>query len=78
MQTSEEQIANRSEIALKIKASPRKYKVCECCGSIVVLKASVCPNCNAYRFDTSTESVVTQAEYLANRAPLSIDSKDYV
>ncbi|MEM9444552.1 MAG: hypothetical protein AAGA18_04290 [Verrucomicrobiota bacterium] len=72
------QIADRAEAALKIKASPNHYKVCECCGSIVVAKAYICPNCNAYRFDESSSSVIEQAEFLANRDPLSIESKDYI
>ena len=75
---SQTQIANRAEAALKIKASPNNYKVCECCGSIVVSKASVCPNCNAYRFDESSNAVIEQAEFLATRDPLSIESKDYI
>lgn len=75
---NDEQVTTRSEIALKIKASPLKYKVCECCGSIVLNKASVCPNCNAYRFNATKDAVITQAEFLASREPLSIESKDYI
>lgn len=68
----------RREAAAKILAEPSKYKICESCGSIVARKASTCPNCNAYRFDSRVESVRNQAEALANRNPLSIEKQDYV
>lgn len=68
---------NREEIAAKIKQKPSGYKVCEGCGSIVMKKASVCPNCNAYRFDSNAETVLAQADLLASRDPLSIDRDDY-
>lgn len=64
-------------MAEKIKQKPALYKVCEGCGSIVVRKATICPNCNAYRFDGSVEAVLAQAEELASRAPLSVDRCDY-
>jgi RNA polymerase subunit RPABC4/transcription elongation factor Spt4 len=68
---------SRKEAAAKIIAAPNKFKICESCGSIVVKKADVCPNCNAYRFDESPEAVITQAELLAARAPLSVKYEDY-
>lgn len=68
----------RKEAAQKIVAAPQKYKVCESCGSIVVKKADVCPNCNAYRFDERADSVVAQAKLLAARDPLSIEKNDYM
>lgn len=74
---SEPKETSRKEAAAKIIAEPEKYKVCESCGSIVVLKSSTCPNCNAYRFDGSVEHVIAQAELLAKRDPMSIDKKDY-
>ncbi|MDR2462690.1 MAG: hypothetical protein LBD30_02795 [Verrucomicrobiales bacterium] len=58
-------------------AAPKRFKVCESCGSIVAQKAVVCPNCNAYRFDESTATVLAQAELLATRAPLSVTHEDY-
>lgn len=75
---SHPQIVEREAAAQKIKSSPDNYKVCECCGSIVVAKSAVCPNCSAYRFDTTHQAVINQAEFLATRAPLSIESKDYI
>jgi len=69
---------SRKEAAEKIMGTPQKYKVCESCGSIVVKKADVCPNCNGYRFDPSSETVVEQARLLATRNPLSIDRTDYI
>lgn len=64
-------------MAAKIKEKPSGYKVCEGCGSIVLKKAAMCPNCNAYRFDASAEAVIRQAEELSKRDPLSIDKNDY-
>jgi predicted ATP-dependent serine protease len=77
LQDMPESDPSRREAAAKIKAEPAKYKVCESCGSIVAKKASTCPNCNAYRFDTRVESVQAQAEALATRSPLSIEKQDY-
>ncbi|MDR1144658.1 MAG: hypothetical protein LBK71_00785 [Verrucomicrobiales bacterium] len=68
---------SRKEAADKIIAAPGKFKICESCGSIVVKKADVCPNCNAYRFDASSAAVIAQAELLAARAPLSVEHEDY-
>lgn len=71
-------MSSRKEAAEKIKAHPKKYKVCEGCGSIVVKKTTVCPNCNAYRFECSVECVIEQAEALASRDPQSIEHQDYL
>ncbi|MDR1191392.1 MAG: hypothetical protein LBK60_06995 [Verrucomicrobiales bacterium] len=67
----------RREAAAKIIAAPQGFKICESCGSIVVQKTDVCPNCNAYRFDASSAAVIAQAELLAARAPLSVEHEDY-
>lgn len=67
----------RKEAAEKIKESPQDFKVCESCGSIVASAAHVCPNCNAYRFDDDIQVVIEQADILAQREPLSIESQDY-
>lgn len=73
----ESERSSRADVAAKIKKKPSVYKVCEGCGSIVVQKASVCPNCNAYRFDPSIDAVLAQVDLLASRDPLSIDKSDY-
>jgi RNA polymerase subunit RPABC4/transcription elongation factor Spt4 len=70
-------IEARKQAAEKILARPGGFKVCECCGSIVTKKVAVCPNCNAYRFDHSSETVKTQASVLASREPMSIEAADY-
>lgn len=67
----------RQAAAAKIKSKPSGYKVCESCGSIVARRAATCPNCNAYRFDICSKSVVAQAEALATRNPLSVEREDY-
>ena len=68
---------SRRKAAEQITGAPQRYKVCESCGSIVLKKSDVCPNCNAYRFDDSPEAVVAQAQLLAVRAPLSVEHEDY-
>jgi len=70
--------SDRTSAADKIRNNPDHYKVCEGCGSIVVSKAGVCPNCNAYRFDSSAEAVLKQVDILVARQPLSIDKRDYL
>jgi len=74
---AEQALEERRAAADKIKSSPKRFKVCECCGSIVARKVDICPNCNAYRFNLNQEEVVRQAELLASREPLSIDFSDY-
>ncbi len=68
---------SRREAAQRILAAPASFKVCEGCGSIVVIQTALCPNCNAYRFDPDPASVRRQAEMLAQREPLSIEQTDY-
>ena len=58
---------SRLDKAKLIIDRPGDFKVCEACGSIVSLTTAVCPNCNAYRFDSNTEYVVEQAVLLASR-----------
>lgn len=67
----------RAKRAAQIIASPSGYKVCEGCESIVVRKASTCPNCNGYRFDTTAERIVSQAKLLGSRAATSLSPKDF-
>jgi uncharacterized OB-fold protein len=75
---SEVTLENRLAAAARIKESPQLFKICESCGSIVAKKAVCCPNCSAYRFDEDPVHVCEQADVLASRAPLSIESKDYI
>jgi len=68
---------DRAGAAAKILAKPADYKVCEGCGSIVLKKALLCPNCHAYRFDESTPWVIKQAELLGSREAASVTKEDY-
>lgn len=68
---------DRAGAAAKILAKPSDYKVCEGCGSIVLKKALLCPNCHAYRFDESTPLVIKQAELLGSREAASVTKEDY-
>ena len=67
----------RAGAAAKILAHPADYKVCEGCGSIVLKKALLCPNCHAYRFDESLVRVGKQAEILGSRDASSVTKDDY-
>ncbi|MBE7494811.1 MAG: hypothetical protein HS117_07690 [Verrucomicrobiaceae bacterium] len=66
----------RIKQAEKIASHPEQYKVCEGCGSIVVMRAVTCPSCHAYRFDASKERVVGQARDLAMRAASAVLAAD--
>jgi recombinational DNA repair protein RecR len=76
MSAPEEQQDNRLKQAEKITSHPENYKVCEGCGSIVVLRAVTCPSCHAYRFDKTLHRVVSQAKDLALRAANSVLASD--
>ena len=68
---------DRASAAAKILAKPADYKVCDGCGSIVLKKALLCPNCHAYRFDESTPLVIKQAKLLGSREAASVTKEDY-
>ncbi|MCW0217609.1 MAG: hypothetical protein OJI67_04730 [Prosthecobacter sp.] len=76
MSAPDESKDQRVKQAEKITTHPEQYKVCEGCGSIVVARAVTCPSCHAYRFDATTERVVTQAKNLAKRSAHSVLSSD--
>ncbi len=67
---------HRLKQAEKITTHPEQYKVCEGCGSIVVVRAVTCPSCHAYRFDATAIRVVSQAKDLALRAANSVLASD--
>lgn len=46
------------------EASYFLYKICEGCDKLLMYERSVCPNCNAYRFDTSRKRVVKELKKL--------------
>ncbi|MFM7605574.1 MAG: hypothetical protein ACKO8Z_10300 [Prosthecobacter sp.] len=76
MNTHEHSSDSRLKQAEKIASHPEQYKVCEGCGSIVVMRAVTCPSCHAYRFDATPVRVVAQAKDLALRAANSVLSSD--
>lgn len=67
---------SRKEIAEKIAQSASDYKICEGCSSIIVVSTTICPNCHAYRFNTSEQDVITQARLLGARAQQSVTAED--
>jgi predicted ATP-dependent serine protease len=69
-------LSDRAQKAAKIIASPRDFKVCEGCDSIVAERAGTCPNCHAYRFNDAADAVVEQARLLATREQTSVTVKD--
>lgn len=76
MSASDESKDQRLKQAEKITSQPDQYKVCEGCGSIVVVRAVTCPSCHAYKFDATTTRVVAQAKDLAMRSAHSVLSSD--
>lgn len=76
MSASDESKDQRLKQAEKITSQPDQYKVCEGCGSIVVVRAVTCPSCHAYRFDATATRVVSQAKDLAMRSAHSVLSSD--
>lgn len=68
--------ASRAEAAARIAANPTNYKVCEGCDSIVGGKTALCPNCHGFRFDITTDRVVTQAKLLGSRAQRSVTAAE--
>ncbi len=42
-----------------INSSYFLYKICEGCDALVMYERSICPNCDAYRFNTSRKDVVS-------------------
>lgn len=73
---SESKINDRMQKAKEIAANPSQFKVCEGCDSITGIKADICPNCHAYRFDDSPAKVVDQAIYLGARKKTSVTTAD--
>lgn len=71
------ELDKRISAAQAILSSPKQYKVCECCGSIVRRRFAVCGNCNAYRFDERTDAVIRQAKVLSSRPAQSLAAADY-
>ncbi len=69
-------LSSRAEKARQIAETPGKYKVCVGCDSIVVSKTNICPNCHAYRFDSSPERVIWQANELANKEQSTVAPDD--
>lgn len=61
--------ATRRQIAELISRHPELYKVCCGCEAIVREAAAVCPQCNAYRFETEANIIREQAIILADRLP---------
>ena len=76
MSAPESSSDSRLKQAEKITSHPEQYKVCEGCGSIVVVRAVTCPSCHAYRFDATAIRVVAQAKDLAKRAASSVLASD--
>ncbi|SDU25202.1 hypothetical protein SAMN05444156_2868 [Verrucomicrobium sp. GAS474] len=63
---------DRMQRAARIVGAPGNYKVCEGCESILSKNVSLCPTCRGYRFDSDYARVITHANVLATRVPVSI------
>lgn len=71
-------LQDRACKALKIIASPFRYKVCAGCESIVAVHVNHCPNCHGYGFVESETAVINQAKLLATRPQQSVTAADLV
>lgn len=69
-------MTERLQKAQEIASNPSAYKVCEGCDSIVELQTTLCPNCHAYRFDSSNVRVVDQAIFLGSKKKTSVSLAD--
>ena len=73
--------ARDADIVVDCTGSPSgletALKIVRPCGSIVLKKALLCPNCHAYRFDESLVRVGKQAEILGSRDASSVTKDDY-
>ncbi len=69
-------LEKRAAQAGKILESPRAYKICEGCGSIVAINTVICPVCKAYRFDEDPDRVCEQARELGSREARTITEDD--
>jgi hypothetical protein len=67
---------DRAARAQKIVENAALYKICEGCDSIVAARVTACPNCHGYRFNDSTEEVISQAHALASRPQTSVTAHD--
>lgn len=66
----------RARQAARIVSHPERYKICEGCDSIIVVKSASCPNCYGYRFNEDRRDVVIQARLLGSREQTSVVAED--
>ena len=66
----------RARQAAEIIGRPQHYKICEGCDSIVVRRVAACPNCSAYRFNTSRLAIIDQARLLGSREQTGVTAED--
>jgi hypothetical protein len=76
MALNPDSLEHRARQADKIVKNPSKYQVCLGCDSIVAVKAALCPSCHGYRFDTTEELIISQAQELGQRERRSILASD--
>ncbi len=69
-------MTDRQRRASLIIKEPSKYKLCECCESIVDTTLALCSVCNGYRFDTDAARICAHAKVLGNRERLSVAKSD--
>lgn len=60
-------MTSREKAAQRIVQNSAAYKICCGCESIVILRATICPHCKTYRFET--EGVAAHAVQLSQRDP---------
>lgn len=66
----------RCRKALRVIATPYRYKVCAGCESIVGKHVNHCPNCHGYRFFDDAAAVIEQARSLATKPQQTVTAAD--
>ena len=64
------------EIATTVVNDPANYKVCMVCGAIVDKASPTCPDCLAYRFDSSPGYVTDRAVDMAAKPQNAVSHHD--
>lgn len=67
------------QLTENVEASYFLYKICEGCDRLVMYERAICPNCNAYRFDTKKKNVVKSIKkFIESERAFFIDTvKDF-
>jgi phosphoribosylformylglycinamidine (FGAM) synthase-like amidotransferase family enzyme len=57
-----------------INSSYFLYKICEGCDALILYERNICPNCNAYRFNTSRKEIVSALLKLVEQEQTALEN----